>query len=67
MLDFLVDEHLNLLSVDTQLLEEEVRHVLRLLQHAFQDMYRFDDLLAIQLCGIDGLLNSLLCFDCKLV
>ena len=30
-------------------------------------MYRFDDLLAVHLCGIHCRLNSLLSFDCKFV
>ena len=67
MLDFLICEHLNLLGVDTEFLEDEGRNVLRLLQDSFQYVYRFDDLLAVQLCGIHCLLHGLLSFDGKLV
>ena len=67
MLDLLGDEHVDLLGVDAEFLEDEGCHVLRLLQYSFEYMYRFDDLLTVQLGRIHCLLNSLLCFDCKLV
>jgi hypothetical protein len=67
VLDFLICEHLNLLGVDTEFLEDEGRNVLRLLQYSFQDMDRFDDLLTVQLGSIHGLLNGFLCFDCEFV
>ena len=67
MLDLLLCEHLDLLAVHPEFLEDEVRYVLRLLQYTFQYVYRFDDLLTVQLCGVHRLLYSLLCFDCKFV
>ena len=57
----------NLLGVHTEFLEDEGCDVLRLLQYSFEYMYRFDDLLAVHLGGIDCLLYGLLCFDCKFV
>ena len=65
--DLLLHEHLDLLGVDTEFLEDEGHNVLRLLHHSFKDMYRFDDLLAVHLGGVHCLLNGFLCFDCKFV
>ena len=67
MLHLLVDEQLYLLCVDAKLLEDEGRDVFRLLDDAFQQVYWLNDLLAIELRTVHGLLNGLLCFDCKLV
>ena len=67
MLDLVIHEHLYLLGVHTEFLEDEGRDVLRLLQYSFEYMYRFDDLLTVHLGGIHCRLNSLLCFDCKFV
>ena len=67
MLDLVIHEHLDLLGVDPEFLEDEVRNVLRLLQYSFEYMYRFDDLLAVHLGNVYCLLYGLLCFDCKFV
>ena len=67
MFDLLFHEHVDLLGVYPEFLEDEVRHVLRLLHHTLEDVYRFYDLLAVHLCGIHCRLNSFLCFDCKFV
>ena len=66
MLYLLIYQKFYLLGVDTEFLEDEVGHILGLLHHSFQNMYRFDDLLTIHLGGIHCLLNGFLCFDCKL-
>ena len=67
MLDLAIHEHLDLLGVHTEFLEDEGCHVLRLLQYTFQYMYRFYHLLTVQLRRIHRRLNSLLSFDCKFV
>ena len=67
VLQFAVHELLHVLSVHTHFLEEEVRDVLCLCQHSFQEMSRFNGLLARTLCHVHRLLNRLLCFDCKVV
>ena len=67
VLDLLLREHFYLLGVHPEFLEDEVRHVLRLLHHTLEDVYRFYHLLAVHLGRIHGCLNSLLCFDCKFV
>ena len=67
VLDVLVNEQFYLLGVGTEFLEQEPCNVLGLLQYTFQQMYRLDGLLAVQLCAVDCLLHGLLCFDGKLV
>ena len=67
MLYLLIDEHLYLLGVDSQLLEDEGCYVLGLRDYSFQYVCRFYNLLAVHLCGVHRLLNRLLCFDCKLL
>ena len=67
MLYLLIDEHLYLLGVDSQLLEDEGCNVLGLRDYSFQYVCRFYNLLAVHLCGVHRLLNRLLCFDCKLL
>ena len=67
MLDLLINQHLDLLGVHAEFLEDEGAYVLRLLQYSFEYMYRFDDLLAVHLGGVHCLLYGLLRFDCKLV
>ena len=67
MFDFLIHEQLYLLAVHAEFLEDEGAYVLRLLQYAFQQVYGFDGLLAVQLCAVNCLLHSLLGFNGKLV
>ena len=67
MLDLAVHEHFNLLGIHAEFLEDEGTYVLRLLQYAFQYMYRLYHLLTVQLCCIHSLLYGLLGFDGKLV
>ena len=61
------DEHLYLLGVDAQLLEDKGCNVLCLLQKTSQQVYRLYCLLTVALCSIYCLLNGLLCFDCEFV
>ena len=62
-----LDEHVNLLGVDSQLLQQEVHDILRLIHHTCQQVYWLDGLLAIALCSVDSLLDCLLRLNGKLV
>ena len=67
VLDLLCDKQFYLLGVDAKFLEDEGTHVLRLLQYALENMYRFDDLLAVLLSDVHCLLHSLLGLDSEFV
>ena len=53
--------------VDIQLPEQEVRHILAHRHHTFEQMYGLDGLLAAGRRAVDGLADSLLCFDSEVV
>ena len=67
MFQFGLYQQVYLLCVSTHLLQQEVHDVLGFIEYARQQMNGFDGLLTISLCGVDGLLYRLLCFDGKLV
>ena len=67
MLQLRLYEHLYLLAVDAQFLEQEVGDVLGLMDDSRQQVHRFDGLLAIALRRVDSLLDCLLRLDGKLV
>ena len=67
MLQLLVEQQANLLTIDTQLLENEVGHVLSFLYDALQQMYRFNGLLLGALRSVHRLLDGFLRLDGQFV
>ena len=53
--------------VDSQLPEEEVRHILAHRHHTFEQMHGLDGLLAGCRSAVDGFAHGLLCFDSEVV
>ena len=67
VLQFRLYQHLYLLCIDTQLLQQVADNILGFLHDACQQVYRFDGLLPTALCSIDGFLYRLLRLNSKLV
>ena len=67
VLDFLFQEHVYLLGIDSELLENEVAHVASLLHQGLQQMNWLYGLLSRTLRKVHSPLDCFLRLDCKLV
>ena len=66
-LHFAIDDSLYLCGIDTEFLEYERGNILGFCKHTFKQVHRLYALLSLPLRCVHGILDNLLCFDCKFV